>query len=88
MHCTHLTIPAEAPWSNGVAERGVRTAKSSICRLAILEGEQHWPDFLANVALGYNAARHASTGVAPFQLMFGAKPRLVVEEGALPSLPH
>lgn len=56
----HHVILTEAPWSNGVAERLVRTVKSYLRRLAITEGELTWPQFLPNLALGYNLAKHAA----------------------------
>ena len=45
----HHVIPTEAPWSNGVAERCVRTVKSYLKRLALTEGELNWPLMLPNV---------------------------------------
>ena len=34
-----------------------------------------WPEHLPEVQLAYNAAKHSSTGVAPYELVFKAHPR-------------
>lgn len=46
---THVVIPTESPWSNGVAERLVRSVKSFLKRLAVTEGEGDWPSMLPNI---------------------------------------
>ena len=45
----HHVIPTKSPWSNGVAERCVRTAKSYLKHLALTEGELNCPLMLPNV---------------------------------------
>ena len=46
---THVVIPTESPWSNGVAERLVRSVKSFLKHLAVTEGEGDWPSMLPNI---------------------------------------
>ena len=86
-HITHHVIPTESPWSNGVAERCVRTVKSYLKRLALTEGELQWPLMLPSVQLGYNLAKHAATQTSPFGVMFGGQGRFIIEEPSLPFLP-
>ena len=62
------------PQGNSGVERLNRTMAEAITKLA----DNHpssWPDHLPDVQLAYNAAKHSSTGVAPYKLVFKAHPR-------------
>ena len=49
--------------------------------LGKLDGKKrkHWPEHLGSVALAYNATRLQVTGLSPYFLMFGRRPRLPVD---------
>ena len=41
-----------------------------------VESEPDWERYLPLVLYAYRTAKHASTGVSPFYLMFGRQPKL------------
>jgi hypothetical protein len=49
--------------------------------LGTLEPEQkrNWNKYLQPLVFAYNAMKHESTGFSPFELMFGRKPRLAID---------
>lgn len=66
------------PQTNGQTERFNRTLGTSLTMY--VERTQHdWPDFLQALTFAYNITRHSVTGVAPFELVFGRRPRLPVD---------
>lgn len=66
------------PMGNGQTERFNRTL---LAMLGTLEPEQKcdWKKYVTNLVYAYNATPHESTKVAPFELMFGRKPRLPID---------
>ena len=64
------------PQGNAICERMNQTL---LDMLGTLEEEQkkNWKNHLASVQYAYNTTVHASTGYAPFYLLFGRHPRLV-----------
>ena len=66
------------PMENGMCERFNRT---SLNMLGTLTDRQKvdWKAYVPTLTHAYNAATHASTGYAPFYLMFGRYPRLFVD---------
>lgn len=39
----------------------------------------HWKDFVKPMVHAYNCTKHDTTGFAPYELMFGRQPRLLVD---------
>lgn len=62
------------PQSNGMAERTVATAKQSIQRLCMARADLKWETFVPQVALAMRVAKHAGTGMSPFEIVYAAKP--------------
>ena len=66
------------PAGNGMCERFNRTLLNM---LGTLEPDQktNWKAYVGPLVHAYNATRHASTGHAPFYLMFGRQARLPID---------
>lgn len=66
------------PAGNAQCERYNRTLLSL---LTVLPHEQRirWPEHIAEVVFFYNSTPHASTGLSPYALLFGRKPRLPID---------
>lgn len=62
------------PQGNSGVERLNRTMAECITKL-VDNHPKSWPEHLPDVQLAYNAAKHSSTGVAPYELVFKAHPR-------------
>lgn len=73
---SHTT--AYHPMGNGGTERFNRTLGSMLRTLPF--GAKHrWPEQIQTLTFTYNATIHETTGYAPFFLMFGRVPRLLVD---------
>ena len=66
------------PMGNGMCERFNRTLLNMLGTLTDRQ-KADWKAFVPTLTHAYNAATHASTGYAPFYLMFGRYPRLSVD---------
>ena len=66
------------PMGNGQCEHCNRTLHNLLRTLP--EGRKNkWPDYLPELCYAYNSTPHASTGFAPYELLFGRQPRLPVD---------
>lgn len=81
--CSHYGIKKSRttsyhPQGNGQCER---FNKSLISLLKALPREEkhRWPQHLQEVTYFYNSTPHATTGLAPYTLMFGREPRLPLD---------
>ncbi len=63
---------------NGLTERFNRTLGNMIRALPV-KSKAKWPQLLQTLTLSYNCTVHETTGFAPFYLMFGRIPRLLID---------
>jgi transposase InsO family protein len=66
------------PQGNSIVERYNRTMHN-LLRTLEPEKKRNWPDYLGELTFMYNATPHASTGFAPYFLLFSRKPRLFAD---------
>jgi hypothetical protein len=67
--------------TDGQSEREIKTliiALRSFCN----EHRDDWDDYLDALELGFNSRVQASTGLAPFEMLYGARPRLPTDVAA------
>ena len=73
----HRTTSRNHPQANGQVERAVQTVKASLRRLTVDASERRdWDVLLMWVVLGYRCSKQASTGVSPFEAVYGTEPQL------------
>ena len=66
------------PEGDGMAERAIGTVKTTI-RCVLQEenvSKYRWPDVLQQVAFLFSASKCSSTGLTPYEVMYGEKPVL------------
>lgn len=73
----HLTTPYH-PQANGQTERFNRTIAASLS-MYVEKHQKDWPDYLQILTFAYNITDHSVTRVAPFELVFGRRPRLPID---------
>jgi transposase InsO family protein len=69
---------ARHPQTDGQSEREIRTLVTAL-RAFCNERRDDWDDYLDMLELGFNSAAQASTELSPYQMLYGAKPRLPVD---------
>ena len=73
MGCQHTLSTAYHPQTNGQVERWNATLRPQLNKLAEQQPAD-WDKFLSAIVAAYNSGEHSTTGVAPFELMFGRRP--------------
>lgn len=73
----HLTS-AYHPQSNGQTERFNRTLSASLT-MYVEKNQKNWSDYLAALTFAYNITEHSVTNVAPYELIFGRRPRIPLD---------
>lgn len=66
------------PQSNGQTERFMRTLASSMTAY-VSKNQKNWSDYVAAIAFAYNVSQHTVTCVTPYEIVFGKKPRLPID---------
>ena len=66
----HKISSAYHPQTNGLIERYNQTLQRSLVKLVNKE-QDNWDIFLEGVLFAYRTSAHKSTGVPPFEIMFG-----------------
>ena len=71
----HRTTSANHPQANGLAERAVQTLKRAIRKHSETAKEDSvWDMAVPYIMLGYNSSVQASTGLSPYEVMYGVPP--------------
>ncbi|KAL5467722.1 hypothetical protein EMCRGX_G031986 [Ephydatia muelleri] len=74
----HKISSAYHPQTNGLIERYNQTLQRSLVKLVNKE-QDNWEIFLEGVLFAYQTSVHKSTGVPPFEIMFGRTAILPIE---------
>jgi hypothetical protein len=78
MGCKHTLSTAYHPQTNGQVERWNATMRAQLNKLAVQQPTD-WDTFLPAIVSAYNSGEHATTGIAPFEMMFGRTPTTVFD---------
>ena len=71
----HRTTSANHPQANRLAERAVQTLKRAIRKHSETAKEDSvWDMAVPYIMLGYNSSAQASTGLSPYEVMYGVPP--------------
>jgi len=73
-----LRTTAFHPSGNGTTERVNKTVKPNIAKY-VDTTHKNWDDFVQLAISSYNNVTHSSTGISPFEAMFGRRPVLVAD---------
>ena len=83
----HITTRPVAPWTNGRAERMVRTVKACLKRTMASRGNPDWEQLLPWLQAAINGTISRSTGFAPHEVLFGEPPSPLLPRNDLPPVP-
>lgn len=78
MGLDHRMTAAYNPRANGLVERQNRTTQRAMVA-SLLEKQANWYYVLPSLQLSFRTTVHSSTGLTPFEMMFGRKPILPAE---------
>lgn len=78
MGCKRLNTSGYHPQCNGMDERFMRTLKDMLA-CYINDHLDNWDKFLPLVLFAYRTSPHQATGISPFELLYGRKPRLPLD---------
>lgn len=70
----HMCTSVYHPQCNGLVERFNKSLKATLRKFAI-ENPTQWPDMIEPVLFAIREVPQASTGLSPFELLFGRRPR-------------
>ncbi|CAF0825482.1 unnamed protein product [Adineta steineri] len=76
--CHHTLSTAYHPQTNGQVERWNATMRPQLNKLASQQPAD-WDKYLSAVVSAYNNGEHDTTGITPFELMFGRNPSMVFD---------
>ena len=71
------------PGCNGLVERQYRTTERAMVA-SLLEKQANWYYILPSLQMSFRTTRHTSTGLTPYEMMFGRRPLLPAELMYLP----
>ena len=74
----HAMTTSMAPQTNGAVERMHRVLRSTLAILA-REYNQEWDTLLQYCAYAFRTSQHASTGMSPYEIVFGQPPTLAFD---------
>lgn len=77
-------ITPHRPQANAQVERYNRTLGDSL-RCLISKHQHDWPDLLPAILMNFRMTPNASTGLSPYELMFGRSPRMPIDLDLVPS---
>jgi hypothetical protein len=78
MGCKHTLSTAYHPQTNGQVERWNATMCAQLNKLAAQQPTD-WDTFLPAIVSAYTSGEHATTGIAPFEMIFGRTPTTVFD---------
>ena len=84
MQTQKISTTAYHPQCNAKCER-FWGPLNSMLRMYVDEDQQNWDKYLPFVTYAYNTGLRSGTGYSPFEIMFGKKPRLPIDNLIIPS---
>ncbi|PIK46445.1 hypothetical protein BSL78_16692 [Apostichopus japonicus] len=74
----HRVSSSYHPQTNGLDERFNQTLQRALIKV-VNNNQDDWDEMLSSILMDYRTAKHASTGLSPFVVMFGREPLLPVD---------